>query len=97
MIIGERIKQMVRVSEFSAAQMAEKIGITNPYMYKIFKMESVDTKYLNKIAEILKVPVTDFFKEERLESNANPDAAFWNTPYQTVSRGWGQCLILLIT
>jgi hypothetical protein len=35
-------------------------------------MESVDTKYLNKIADVLKVPVTIFFKEDRLEENANP-------------------------
>jgi transcriptional regulator with XRE-family HTH domain len=72
MILGEKIKSLIKSRGYSATQMADKIGITNPYMYKIFKMESVDTKYLNKIAEVLDLPVTIFFIEERLESNANP-------------------------
>ena len=52
--------------------MADKICITYLYMYKIFKIESDDTKYLNNIADVLNVPVTIFFIEEWLESNANP-------------------------
>ena len=73
MILGERIKVLIKNHGYSATQMAEKIGITNPYIYKIFKMESVDTKYLNKIADVLKVPVQIFFMDDKLEENANPD------------------------
>jgi len=64
MLIGEKIKHLIKFHGHSATEMAEQIGITNPYLYKMFKMESVDTKYLERIAKVLKIPITTFFEDE---------------------------------
>jgi len=66
MILGERVKQVIESHGYSVNKMAKQIGVVNTYMYKIVKMESIDTKYLEKIAKTLDVPVTTFFEKANI-------------------------------
>jgi len=64
MILGERVKKLIEAHGYSINSMAKQIGIANTFMYKIVKMESVHTKYLEKIASALNIPIKVFFEEE---------------------------------
>ena len=63
MILGERVKRLIEAHGYSVNNMAKQIGVANTYMYKIVKMESIDTKYLEKISLVLKIPITAFFED----------------------------------
>ena len=63
-MIGNKIKSSIEDSNFTFTQIAEKLGITYQYLFKIFSKESVETSYLFKIANILNISVTDFFEDE---------------------------------
>jgi len=66
MVLGEKVKKLIETNGYSVNKMAKEIGIANTYMYKIVKMESIDTKYLVKIASVLNIPVTAFFAEDEV-------------------------------
>ena len=72
MKIGEKIKRSIVNSPYSVSDMAQRLETSTQNMYKIFKKDSVDTKYLEKICEILKLDISSFFK--------NPDSALIYTP-----------------
>lgn len=63
MILGEKVKQLIESQGYSVNRMAKKIGAAPTYMYKIVKMESINTKYLEKISLVLKIPITAFFED----------------------------------
>ena len=67
--IGKNIKSIISKSKYSAKDISSELDVSYQYLYKIFNSESVDTKYLFKLSEILDVPVTAFFPEESANWN----------------------------
>ena len=69
-MIGEKIKKIIEKSEFSVSDIAQKIGTTNQNLYYILKKDSIESKYLEKIAAILNVPVCSFFENKDSQKEA---------------------------
>lgn len=67
--IGETVKKFIEDSKFSVNDIAEKIGTSNQNLYKILKKDSIETKYLEQIADVLQINIINFFitEEERVE------------------------------
>lgn len=64
MIIGERLKEILKIRKLSAREFAKKIQVSEPMIYKYYKMENVDSRTLKKWAEVLRVPVLYFFDDD---------------------------------
>lgn len=62
--IGSRIKSLIQGSEYSVKEIADKIGISAPNIYRLYERDSVETKYLVTLAEIYRVPISYFFNGE---------------------------------
>jgi transcriptional regulator with XRE-family HTH domain len=63
MQIGEKIKQAIENSRFSGAEVADHAEMSKENLYKIYKSDSVQSRYLVKIAEKLGLPVLYFLDE----------------------------------
>jgi len=61
--IGKRIKELVNNSTYSVKDIADKMGTSYQNVYRIFGKESVETKFLFSLAELLEIPVSYFFQE----------------------------------
>jgi hypothetical protein len=59
--IGESIKAAIENSPFSVSEVAIAINTTSQNLYKLFKKDNVDTKYLVEIARVIDIPVSSFF------------------------------------
>lgn len=70
-MIGEKIKSLIKTSGMSISEVARRIGTTYPNLNKILKKESVDTKYLVKIGEVLNISMNSFFLEESITERNN--------------------------
>ena len=68
-IIGEKIKKKIIEARFSVNEIAKRLNTTSQNMYKIFKKDSVESKYLEQIAEILEITISDFFNETIKDEN----------------------------
>ena len=68
-MIGERIKELCQGSGHRLTWIADKVGMTYQNLFKIFKKDSVDTKFIIKLASIINVPIWSFFNEEAPELN----------------------------
>lgn len=64
-MIGERIKNILQEKEISVSEVAAKLKLTPQSLYKMFKKSSIESKYIEELANILGVSVLDFFGEER--------------------------------
>lgn len=64
MILGERIKKAIEAKGLSPDEVAVHAGMAVSNIYKIFKRESVESKYLEKIAEMLEIPVGALFDDQ---------------------------------
>jgi transcriptional regulator with XRE-family HTH domain len=53
MHIGKAIRQAVRMSGISVTEFAKKINYSRRNVYSIFEKESIDTRLLKKISEVL--------------------------------------------
>lgn len=62
MKIGEKIRQAIVNSPYTVTEIAEKLGTSNQNLYKIFKKDSVDSKYLEGISKLLKLNISFFFE-----------------------------------
>lgn len=67
MIIGERLKGVLKHRKISAKIFAEMVGVTEGMIYKYYKMDAVDSKTLSKWAETLCVPIMTFMSDEFYE------------------------------
>jgi transcriptional regulator with XRE-family HTH domain len=60
-MIGERLKELLEIKKVSVIQLAEHLNTTPQNIYKLFKKETIDTKYLIPISEYLEIPISQFF------------------------------------
>lgn len=63
MIIGERLKGVLKQKKITAKSFSEMAGVTEGMIYKYYKMNTVDTGTLEKWADVLKVPVMAFMDD----------------------------------
>ena len=68
-MIGKQLKKVINESEVSVKEIADKLDLTPQSLYKMFKKESVESKYLEKIADILNLPMSVFFPGEKPVAN----------------------------
>lgn len=68
MILGERLKQAIESSGFSNELIASKIGMSATNLYRLFKKETFEIKYLVQIAEFLQLPLSYFLNDETLQT-----------------------------
>lgn len=57
------IKEIARKKNISLVELAKRIGMTNPALHKMISENSTKVDTLEKIAEVLEVPITFFFQE----------------------------------
>ena len=70
--IGQIIEERVRLQNMDVTEFAKKIGVERSNAYNIFKRESIDTKLLKKIGQVLNY---DFF-QDLLEEKTNFKISF---------------------
>jgi transcriptional regulator with XRE-family HTH domain len=58
------IKEGCKNKKLTIRQFAERIGMSDTNLYKCFKRNSIETKHLEKIAEVLQVPIGLFFEQQ---------------------------------
>ncbi len=66
MHIGSKIKSLMESKNITVIDIAEKTGKTRATVYDIQKKPDINTSVLRLFAEILDVPITDFFEESKL-------------------------------
>lgn len=67
MTIGEKVRLAVSFSNLSVKEIAEKLDTTTQNIYKLFKKDSIDSKYLENIAQLLDLSPSHFFNESVIE------------------------------
>jgi len=87
MNIGSVIKEKIERKNLSVADIAKRIGMTNQNLYQIFKKESIDTGVLKKISDVIDVPITDFFSDEKGKNFLDSQVAVGNGHIQTKNTG----------
>jgi len=63
--IGERVKKLINKSPFSINDVAIKIGTSNQNLYKILRKDSIESRYLEQIADVLNISIMQFFVDEK--------------------------------
>lgn len=71
MLIGEKIKKAIEASNVTQEQVAAHAEMSIGNLYKIYKRDSVESRYLVKIAEILNLPVDYFLFDIEPEGKSN--------------------------
>jgi transcriptional regulator with XRE-family HTH domain len=64
MTVGEKIKKAIERAGTDPIKVAANIDMSTANLYRIFKRDSVETKYLVKLSELLNVPLSYFYEEE---------------------------------
>jgi phage repressor protein C with HTH and peptisase S24 domain len=64
MIIGERIKQVINQSNMEVNRVAIALDMSPQNLYKIFKKDSCESKYLEKLSELTNTPIKYFFGDK---------------------------------
>lgn len=59
--VGKNIKSIIAEKKISAKDIAIQLDISYQHLYRIFASESVESRYLISLSEILKVPISLFF------------------------------------
>ena len=80
MILGAKLKLAIEQSQFSTEDVAEKIEMSAANLYKLYKKDSFEIKYLYQIAEVLNLPLEHFLYDQVAEERAS---------YNTVQGGIG--------
>lgn len=63
MIIGERLKGVLKQKKITAKSFSEMAGVSEGMVYKYYKMDTVDTGTLKKWADALQVPIMAFMSD----------------------------------
>lgn len=61
--IGSRIKSLIQESDYTVREIADKIGMSAPNVYRLYERDSVEIKYLVALSELCGVPVSYFFSD----------------------------------
>jgi len=72
--IGLALKQVIEGKGLNKAELARKLRITPQGLNSMFKRESMETKTLTKIADLIEVPIPYFFGEKWDKASVNPSA-----------------------
>ena len=65
MIIGERIRQVITDANLDVAEVATALDMTPQNLYKIFKRDSCESKYIERLSELTNTPIAYFFDDKR--------------------------------
>ncbi|QNF33070.1 helix-turn-helix transcriptional regulator [Adhaeribacter swui] len=68
-MIGENIKKAIEDSDLTPEQVAAHAEMSVANLYKIYKRDSVESRYLVKIAEILRLPVEYLLYNKKVSKN----------------------------
>ncbi|HHG85929.1 MAG TPA: XRE family transcriptional regulator [Bacteroidetes bacterium] len=82
-IIGQIVKEVLDKSGLKLTAFAERIGTSRQNVYKIFEKESISTKRLMRISQVLEY---DFFQHFRLSEEGGKlrwDQTSMNISYQS--------------
>ena len=60
---GNEIGRLLKERGLTRKDLAIKLSMTEANIYKILKKESVDTKFLQKISELLDIPLSYWFED----------------------------------
>ena len=77
MNIKERIKEIIDKKGITIRELASKINMSEQNLYKCFRRNSIELKYLEQMSEFLEIPLSYFFNENetissnKLEGNKN--------------------------
>ena len=69
-MLGQKLQASLKNANISTAEAAAYIGVSEANLYKLFKKDSFEVAYLRKAAELLKLPISSFLQEEKLESDS---------------------------
>lgn len=64
MIIGERLKGILKNKAISAKEFAMKVNVTEGMVYKYYKMSNIDSSLVYKWSECLDLPIMTFLDDE---------------------------------
>lgn len=68
-MVGEKIKKLVDNQQvMTRNEVAQKIGISENNLYKLYKKDTVNSKYLTELCKLFNVEMSYFFNEETLSS-----------------------------
>jgi phage repressor protein C with HTH and peptisase S24 domain len=70
--IGLALKQVIEGKGLNKAALARKLNITPQGLNSMFKRESMETRTLTKIADLIEVPIQYFFGEKWESASVNP-------------------------
>lgn len=60
MIIGERLKNLLKYKHISAREFAAMVGVSEGMIYKYYRMEDTDYSIIAKWADALRIPIVSF-------------------------------------
>ena len=95
MLLGQRVKQAIHDSEYKTEDIADFVGITTNNLYRLYKKDSFEIKYLVKIAEKLELPLGYFLNDDTIGSILHGNTGQANyankvgSNQQTISVGGG--------
>jgi transcriptional regulator with XRE-family HTH domain len=65
-MLGQILQRALKDANISAPEAANFMGISEGNLYRLFKKDSFEVAYLQKAADLLKIPITHFFQEDAL-------------------------------
>jgi transcriptional regulator with XRE-family HTH domain len=63
MLLGEKIKLEIEKSGIPIRQIALKIEMSEQNLYRIFKKDTIETKKVEQICDVLGLPISYFFSQ----------------------------------
>jgi hypothetical protein len=63
MLIGEKIKKAIDRTSWDPVKVAGAINMSTANLYRIFKRDSVETKYLVRLSDLLHLPLSYFYED----------------------------------
>jgi transcriptional regulator with XRE-family HTH domain len=72
----EKVKSLAEENNLPIRKLAIQIGMSENNLYKCFNRNSIEVKHLEKIAQVLKVPVAAFFSESKNYPTDNRQTIF---------------------
>ena len=71
MIIGKKIEEAIAESGYKTQEIAVYVGVSYAKLLSFYKLDSIELKYLRKIAQKLNLPLSYFLAE--LSPNSSPE------------------------
>ena len=68
MTLGEKVKEAIQKAGYKTEDVADQIGISEGNLYKLYKKDSFEVKYLLGIAKLLELPLGYFLNDETINA-----------------------------